>query len=353
MSATILTAAELRDADAGGFIHEDVLDQIFNLDMQIPTPFLDAIGTGSFSNPYSEWTMDDLAAPDLTNAVIDGSDASGQQAAVGTRVGNHAQISDKVVSVSERSEDVASIGSAGGLAYQTGRRLQELRRDVEAIALSHQASLADDGSAVAGKTGAFPSWLTTNTSFGATPGADGGFNTSTKVVDAPVDGDSRGLTATLLGDVIELVYTAGGNPTIAMSTPKMIKALAKYLFTTPNAAVPTANISGQGGRVNQTSQGYINVMVTDFGTTLELIPNRLMQVYPSGDTVPVAGCTDLLLIDPQYVQIAYLGGYKVQPLAKLGLSVRRQLSVDWMVKVTREDAHGALRDLNPATAVVA
>jgi hypothetical protein len=352
MSATILTAADLKNAAAGGFIHEDVLDQIFNLDMQIPTPFLDAIGQSSFSHPYSEWTFDDLAAPDMANAVIDGADATGQDAKVGARVGNHAQISDKVVSVSERSEGVDSIGGSGGLAYQTGRRLQELRRDVEAIALSRQGSVADDGSATAGKTGGFSAWLKTNTDVGA-GGADAGFDNGTKLVVAPTPGATRGLTGAILGDTIEKVYLKGGNITLAMSVPKVIKSLAKFLFTTPNAAVPTANIAGQGGRVNQTSQGYINVMVTDFGTTLELVPNRLMQQYDSADVDPDLDAAELLLIDPQHVQIAYLGGYKVQPLAKLGLSERRQLSVDWMVKVTREDAHGVVRDIDPTVAVAA
>src|SRR5262245_11597124 len=352
MSAAVLTAADLANAAAGGFISEDVLDQIFNLDMQIPTPFLDAIGSGTFSNPYSEWTEDNLAAPDLANAVIDGSDATGNDTKVGKRVGNNAQISDKLVSVSERSEGSDTIGGAGSLAYQTGRRLQELRRDVEAIALSHQGSVRDDGAAVAGKTGAFPSWLVSNVDAGA-GGTAGGFNTGTKLVVAPGPGDSRGLTLTALGDVIEKVFTKGGNVTIAMGPPKLIKNLAKFLFTTPNAAVPTANVSGQGGKVNQTSQGYINILVTDFGTTLELVPNRLMQTYGDAGTPPATQVGDLLLIDPQHVQVAYMGGYKVQPLGKLGLSDRRQLSVDWMVKVTREDAHGILRDLDPTIAVAA
>ena len=69
-----------------------------------------------------------------------------------------------------------------------------LRRDVDAILLTGQASVADDGSAVACKTAGLPSWLTSNTYRGAL-GADGGFGATTPTeVDAPTPGTIRPLT---------------------------------------------------------------------------------------------------------------------------------------------------------------
>src|SRR5262252_1135901 len=172
--ADFLDASDLKNVLAGGLIREDVLDQIFDIS-DIPTPFQDSINDGaSFDNPYSEWTEDRLNAPNLANAVVSGSNATRvNRTNNGRRVGNHAQISTGEVAVTQRVENTDNIGRSDELAYQTGRGLQELRRDVEAISLSRQASRADDGNATAGKTAGFPSWLVTNTQFGAT-GAAGG-----------------------------------------------------------------------------------------------------------------------------------------------------------------------------------
>lgn len=194
MSAANLDAADLAAALAApGLIHEDVVDQVYNLDEGIPTPLIDMVGGGSFSNLYSEWTENDLAAPDIDNAVIDGADAAGNDTVVGRRVGNRAQLSDKVVRISHASEGVNSIASVGSIAYQTSRRLMDLRRDMEAIACGRQASVADNGTAVAGRTAGLGAWIATNTVFGAL-GSAGGFNTATKVVDAPVEGTIAALS---------------------------------------------------------------------------------------------------------------------------------------------------------------
>ena len=153
MSAANLDAANLAAALAApGLIREDVVQQVYNLDEGIPTPLIDLTGGGSFSNLYSEWTENDLAAPDIDNASVDGSDATGNDTKIGLRVGNRAQLSDKVVRISHAAEGVDSIASVGKIAYQTSRRLMDLRRDREAIACGRQASVADDGTTTAGRT---------------------------------------------------------------------------------------------------------------------------------------------------------------------------------------------------------
>src|SRR5512134_3016381 len=88
---------DLKDVTAGGLVREEVLDQIFDIS-DIPTVFLDMIGTEGMDNGYTEWTEDKLAAPDITNKRISGSDlvSTDNKATVGNakRVGNHAQLSD-------------------------------------------------------------------------------------------------------------------------------------------------------------------------------------------------------------------------------------------------------------------
>lgn len=345
------SSADLKALTAGGLINEDVMAKIWDIS-QIPLPFTDIVGTDTHDNSYTEWTIDALGAVDLTNAVIDGLDAVTTDAAGGSRVGNQGQISDKGVSVTERAQASRVIGRANELSYQVMMRQQELLRDIEAIALSPQASVADDGASTAGKAGGFPSWLTTNTSVGASPGADGGFNTTTKIVDAPTAGDGRGFTETIMKASILSAYIANGNVTHIMSTPTLIQKLNTWLLSSSaNIAAPTANVTGTSP-VKQVAQGAVNVYATDFNTVLVIEPNRLQQTYNSGDATPVP-VVDVLYIDPSKVAISKMYGVRVKPLGKTGLADKRQMSADWTVKVYNEAAHAVDRDILPGTAVVA
>lgn len=354
--ADYLDVSDLKSVAAGGLVREDVLDSIFDIS-DIPTVFLDMIGTDSFSNSYSEWTEDKQAAPDLTNKKVSGSDiaSTDNKATVANakRVGNHAQISTKPVMVTERGQNVDTIGRSDEMGYQTAQRLQELRKDVEGICTSiGQASVQDDGATVAGQSATLGSWITTNKDLGV-GGAVPGFQTGTKLVTAQTAGAERGLTFTMIQNQIEAVYLLGGNPTVLMSVPGVTKRLATYLFTTPNAAAPTANINGTGPGVAQVSQGYIDTFKTDFGTLMQIVPNRHQQTYVSIGADPDPVVANVYGLDPRYWKLGLLYGWKVEPLAKLGLSHRKMLHVDWMLKAFLERANFLIADIDPTVAVVA
>lgn len=345
MATANLDAADLAAALAApGLIREDVVDQVYNLDEGIPTPFIDMVGGGSFSNLYSEWTESDLAIPDTDNAVVDGADATGNDTVIGLRIGNRAQLSDKVVRISHASEGVDSIASVGKIAYQTSRRLLDLRRDMEAIALGRQASVVDDGSAVAGRTAGMAAWIATNTVFGV-GGSAGGFDLATKLVDAPTEGTVKALVWADIRDVILAIYSAGGaaNGTlVAMSTPLVIRNIVSFLFSVEGApfrAAPTANVTG-ASPMNQTAQGWIDVVLSDFGITLRLVANRLQTTYNT-DTA-----ADLFFFDPPHAAIASMSGFRTDNLAKTGHADNRLISNTWMTRVFREDAHGMIADVD-------
>lgn len=349
--ADYLDAADLKNALSGGLIREDVLDEIFDIS-DIPTPFLDSIGTDTHDNPYSEWTEDVLDAPDLTNARVSGSDNPGtNNAKAGTRSGNHSQISTKKVEVTTRVQNTDNIGRSDEMGYQSGRRLQELRRDIEAISLSNQASVQDDNNATAGKSGGFGAILKTNDSFGA-GGASGGFNTGTKLIAAPTVGNARAMTFTMVRDQIEATYLLGAQPSMLMAVPGLTKRLGTFLISAAStgvAAQPVANISGTAP-TSQVAQGYVDAFKTDFGFLMQIIPNRLQQTYTSADATQV---TNVFGYDPQYLRLSVMGGWETMPLAKLGLSDRKLMVVDWMLKCMVEKAHFVVRDINPTLAVTA
>lgn len=345
MSSANLDSADLKGVEFGGLIREDVMNKIWDIS-RIPLPFTDMIGTGSAKNEYKEWTTDELAQPDVTNAVVDGSDATGNNTAVGARVGNHHQISDKVVRVSYRADASDTIGRAKELSYQLMRRQQELRRDVEAISLENQASVADDGAAVAGKVGGLPSWLETNVVI-RTGGTVGGYNGTTGLTVAQIPATAvAALTETEVRDRVENIYDQGGDATKLMSIPAQIRKFSEYLFTS-SARVATL-MSDQGkSQEKAAALGSVNVFVTDFGT-LDLVPNRLQQKQT---TDSADDSCFVFYLDPEYLSLCYLKGYRTDMLAKTGLAENRQMSVDWTLIVNTEKAHGMSADIDYTAAV--
>ena len=226
MSTANLDSADLKGVLTGGLINESVMQKVWDIS-KIPLPFTDMVGSDTSSNEKVEWTTDELATPDITNAVVDGSDASGNDTATGMRVGNHHQISDKVVRVSYRADASDTIGRAKELTYQVSRRQQELKRDVEAISLNNQASVADNGDAIAGKAGGLPSWIATN-AFGGTGAVAGGFDTGTGLTVARTKGTAAALSVSTVKDAVEAVYNEGGDSTVFMSVPGVISKFTDF-----------------------------------------------------------------------------------------------------------------------------
>lgn len=339
----LVTHATLKAAARGGLVPEDVMAKIWDIS-KIPLPVQDLIGTDSHSNEYAEWTKDKLAAPTLANALVDGSDAPADSNRLGTRVGNHSQISGKTVSASTRARDGKTLNMGDAYAYQVMRRQQETKRDIDAICLANQASVADDGASVAGKSAGLDAWLTTNTNNGAT-GANGGFQTGSGLVTAATPGTARALSETVIRNVAQAVWQGGGNPTTLMGTPAVIRKLSSYMFSA-SAQVATLTSDVREKRAAAVATGSVNVFVTDFGVVLEMIANRLQQVTS-------ANVSTLFVLDPEYLAVSYLSAMNVIDLAKTGLSTKGMCFADWTLKVMAEEAHGAIRAIDETTGVIA
>jgi len=340
MATTNLDSADLKAIPAGGWIREDLMNKIWDIS-NVPLPLTQMIGSGSHDNSYSEWTTDELAAPNLANKVVDGADQDTiNNTKTGARLGNHSQISTKVVQVSSRADASDTVGTRA-LAYQVSQRQKELRRDVEANALSGHASVQDDGAAVAGQSAGVPAFMATNNNMGAT-GAVPGFQTGTKLITAVTQGTKRALTEKIVRDMVQAIYKKGGDPSVLMSAPEVIRGFSEYCFGTTAKIATLTSETGQAD-APATAKGAVNLFVTDFGT-LALIPNRIMVDV-------AAGSANALVLDPPTIELSFLRGYQTEPLAKKGLSEVRMMSVDWMVKVLADDANGLIGDIDYALAV--
>lgn len=332
-----LDSVKLKNVTAGGLIRESVEQKIWDIS-KIPLAFTDLVGTGTHDNEYHEWTTDKLADPDTANAKIDGQDVTDDNSKLGKRLGNHSQISTKRVSVSFRADASNVIGRAKELGYQMGRRMQELKRDVNAICLLPQTAVADTGAA-AGKIGGLPSFLATNYA-GGTGGAAGGFNFTTKIATAPtVSTAANALTETKLRAALQAVYMAGGEASVLLAHPGIITAFSQFMIKSKGA---TAVIQTEQPETSPaTALGAVNVFLTDFGT-LKAVPERLAPTR----TVATKTCADAFILSPDTLKISYLKPYQTDDLAKTGLSTTKMMSVDYTLVVGSEEANAIIADID-------
>jgi Family of unknown function (DUF5309) len=222
------SSSDLKGLAFGGMINDDVMQKIIEI-LDIDLPLTSRISSDKVKNAYTEWTQYTYDAPNASNAAVDGEDATTYNMKGGARVGNHCQISKKVVAVTTRARQSDVIGTSDEFAEQLMRQTEQLRRDVEHIALLNQASAADNGNATPGKAGGLMAWLTSNDQRAA-GGADGGFNTSTGIVAAGTAGTTpRAITETLIRNVCQSIYEKGFNPSVLMARPAVIRLVSECI----------------------------------------------------------------------------------------------------------------------------
>jgi hypothetical protein len=337
------TGADLSGVERGGVINEDVMQQIWDIS-NVPLPFTDRCAGDTIGNASATWTQDKLSDPDVDNAVVDGADNTKSDAKGGARVGNQSQISTKAVSVSTRARNSNVVGRSDELAYQVSRRQIDLKRDREAIMLFNQGSQVDDGDTIPGKLGGLPAWMTTNFDGGA-GSTLGGYNPGTGLVAPFGPGTARAIGEVGIRDLIQSIYQNGGETSVMMSVPDAIRKVSEYMFT-ETARVATLQ-SDQGKSMEAAAAlGTVNYFVADFGS-VELVPNRIQQFQNS-----VPDVAEIHFIDFGLVREGTLAGYRVEPLAKVGLSDKRQMSVDATLKVLNEAGCGLYCDVNTTLPMV-
>jgi hypothetical protein len=299
-------------------IREDLKDFIANIS---PTdcPFTNMMGKAKAENTYFEWQTDALAAPNTSNAQIEGDDTSFAAVTPTARVGNRTQISNATVVISRTEETVKKAGRASELAYQITKKTKELKRDMEAILTQNQASLAGN-TTTARKTGSLEAWIVSNKNRGA-GGNGGGFSGGN--VTAATDGTQRSFTEALLKDVAQQVYSAGGD--------------ADTLMVGPSQKQVVSTFTGNNTRTQDTSKGTlataIKVYESDFGD-LKIVTNRFQRNRTA------------FVLQSDMWQIAWLDPIKIEDIAKTGDAMKKLLVGEYGLLSRNEAASGVIADLS-------
>ncbi len=195
-------------------IREDLSNLITNIAPE-ETPFQSNIGRETISNTLFEWQTDTLADA-AANAQLEGDDVGTFDSVTATvRLTNYAQISRKTIVLSNTEEVVNKAGRRSELAYQIAKRGSELKRDQEFIFLNGGIAVAGN-TTTARVTASLGAFVKTNTDK-QTNGVDPSYTTLPN--SARTDGNVRTFTETILKNVIQKVWTAGGTPKILMCGP--------------------------------------------------------------------------------------------------------------------------------------
>jgi len=330
MATEIANTYETYDAIG---LREELADRIWMITPE-ETPFTSLIGKRSVASVHPEWQTDTLASPDLNNNRGEGEDWTYQTIAATTRVGNYTQISDKKIIISRTLDRTSKAGRNSEVAREIAKKGVELRIDVESIALSNQASQAGTNDNATNRlSGGFRAWIATNDSLGS-GGASGGFNTSTKVVDAATNGTQRAFTKAILDTTILNTYNAGGNPDVLMTSPYVKTVFSTFMSDTNVALQRYAAKPDQQTQIVAAADEY----QSDFGL-ISVVPNR--QMARAGATV----ARNAFLIDASKVSLGMFDDIQMITPAKTGDAEKRVLVTEWTLLCDNEAAQGCAADL--------
>lgn len=296
---------------------EELADAIYRISPE-ETPFVSSIGKGKAESVMPEWQTDALAAA-ANNKVEQGNESTVVAISPTVRVGNRTQISEKVFGITGTQEAVDKAGRKSEVAYQTAKKMVELKRDVEYAAINNTTAIAA-ASGVAPQARGLAGWLKTN-SLQATDGAAPDPITNT----APTDGTTRVLTEDMIKEAQQKAWEQGGNPTLLL-TPSGLRAKvssfagAATKFEKAESKVTTATVE---------------VYVGDFGR-LKIINSRYNRAR------------DVFGIEPERFKLLTLRAMKRTPLAKTGDSENHMINTEWTLKSEQEAASFAIRDLKAA-----
>jgi hypothetical protein len=306
--------------DAKG-IREDLSNIITNIAPE-ETPYMSNIGSESISNSLFEWQTDTLASA-AANKQLEGDDVTSFDSVTATvRLQNYAQISRKTIVLSATEETVNKAGRRSELAYQIAKRSAELKRDQEFTMLNGAVAAAGNTTTARG-TASLQAFIKTNYDM-QTNGANPSY--TTVPTSARTDGNVRTFTETILKNVIQQVWTAGGTPKILMTGPVNKQRVSGF------SGIASSRFNIDGGARPATIIGAADIYVSDFGN-VQVVPNRFQRER------------DAFVIDPDYAKVTTLRPYQQVELAKTGDAEKRMLIVEWGHKVLAENAHGIAADL--------
>lgn len=319
----VTTAAKLNRED---------LSNIIDLTQRSDTPIYSMISNAKADATFTEWGVEAMDAPGQ-NIQSESRDYTFATTAANERLGNYTQIMEKTGKFSATQEAVGNAGDSEKRAAKMLTKGMALKTDVEYSLIANNASVGG-GDRV---SGSLSTWAKTNVTRGAT-GANGGYNTGTKLTVAPTNGTQRSFTKTLLDDLLQSSYSSGAKLKHMFLSPYAKRAFANFM-SDANVA-PFRYAAGKGE----------NTLVAD--AEVYLGPLGTVYAHPNfvmGATAAVA--RNIYVLDTTKVKWAWLRKIaEDKDLAKTGDYKNFVLQGEGCLQVLNEKAVGVVADVFGMTA---
>jgi len=261
-----------------------------------------------------EWQTQDLAAAVTNNAQAEGDDASAKAVTPTVRLQNRTQISTKTVIVSGSQQAVNSAGRKNEMGYQTSLASLELKRDMESSLTQLDVSATSPR-----QSRGLLGWVVDNNSNGGGTYAAASYTANT----GQTNGTLRSFTESQVKSVLQLIYTAGGEPDTIMLPPALKQTFSTF----------TGNATRMDKSEDAKLYASIDVYVSDFGE-IKAVPNRFMRTR------------DVFILQSDKLAVAYLRPFFVKDLAPTGDAEKKELICEWTLECRAPKAHGAVYDVN-------
>lgn len=286
-------------------LKEDVSDIISDIS-PTDTPMTSMIKTQKVNARVYEYMTDSLEAAG-DNKAVEGADATIAALTPTTMITGNTQILTKAFQVSATADAVGTYGRAKETAYQLGRALKAIKRDLEYAYVGHDNAKVSGTSSTAREMASASKLISSATT-----------------VDAGT-GSADPITEAKLLDVHQAVYNEGGDPSVLMIKPSDSEVIA--------------NFTGSAGRTrtfndeNKTLTAVVDVLVNPYGT-LKVVLNRHQM------------SSHAFLLDPTMWRSAVLRPFSRTLLAKNGDSDKHFIVGEYGLMHLNPKASGMINGLS-------
>lgn len=300
---------------------EDLSNAIYNID-PFDTPVMSAARRRNARARQFDWQTENLPTVDEDNAQVEGFELERTASQPTVRLTNVTQISKRDATVSGSQEASNIAGKSSEMAHQMALKSKVLKSDMEKIMSGRQHRNDGNDTNTPRRTEAIAHFIArgrdrNNVQGNAVIGWTTGLPLDDDDVFAAVDpGDQIAFTEILLGNAMERAYNNGANPGLLIVPPAIKRTVSTF-----KGRDTTQVLVGKTEVV-----ATVDVIATDFGR-IKVIPSRWVP-------------TDIsLLIDPDYVAVAFFRNFRQYPLAKIGDAETRMILAEWGVEMRNPMAH--------------
>lgn len=337
--------ANFADYYNAGNIPEDVINVLYDPSVT-QRPFTGRISHIGAASSIKEFLDKTLRTPNKDNAVVDGGNSSRDDTSTGIRYRQPMQLFDGNIVLGDQAQESDSFDNIADFSKQLEDRTNELLRDLEANALSANASVLPQ-TAVAGKAAGVFAQIKTATSFGAT-GADGGWNSGTGVFDAPTDGTTRALSEADLLSIMETANKNGADLDQMHMIPELKTKFSGYMMSS-SSRIGTLITQAPSEVSGATAIQSVEVYKTDHGA-VEVVNNRIMQAE---NYTASSERTNVAILTGDMSQCVDQWTPRAKRLGPTGAGESWQVTASGGVILNSERSHAAVRDINFTLAMVA